>query len=179
MAALSGPIKGKSDLAPPVFKPKGFVSYLFSNPNPCRALPDRLSMACPYLPSFPTSLALSALCQKSEPTSEPFYLPLCLDTLPQVPLYCLQELAHMSLSQWGLLWSPCLNEFFLCPVSTYLPLLRKLICLWLHGVLIAALGCSLVAARGGYSLLWCMGFSLRWRRARALGAGLRSCDRRA
>ena len=33
---------------------------------------------------------------------------------------------------------------------------------WLHWVFVAAHGLSLVAASGGYSSLWCMGFSLRW-----------------
>ena len=32
----------------------------------------------------------------------------------------------------------------------------------LHWVFVAARGLSLVAARGDYSLLWCVGFSLRW-----------------
>ena len=33
---------------------------------------------------------------------------------------------------------------------------------WLRWVFIAAHGLSLVAASGGYSLLHCVGFSLRW-----------------
>ena len=33
---------------------------------------------------------------------------------------------------------------------------------WLHWVFVAACGLSLVAASGGYSSLWCVGFSLRW-----------------
>ena len=33
---------------------------------------------------------------------------------------------------------------------------------WLHWVFVAAHGLSLVAASGGYSLLWCIGFSLQW-----------------
>ena len=33
---------------------------------------------------------------------------------------------------------------------------------WLHWVFVAARGLSLVAASGGYSLLWCVGFSLQW-----------------
>ena len=33
---------------------------------------------------------------------------------------------------------------------------------WLHWVFVAARGLSLVAASGGYSSLWCMGFSLQW-----------------
>ena len=38
----------------------------------------------------------------------------------------------------------------------------KLIYFWLHWVFVAAHRLSLVAARGGYSLLGCTGFSLRW-----------------
>ena len=33
---------------------------------------------------------------------------------------------------------------------------------WPHWVFIAACGLSLVVASGGYSLLWCMSFSLQW-----------------
>ena len=33
---------------------------------------------------------------------------------------------------------------------------------WLHWVFVAAHGLSLVAASGGYSSLWCAGFSLQW-----------------
>ena len=33
---------------------------------------------------------------------------------------------------------------------------------WLHWVFVAARGLSLVVASGGYSLLWCTGFSLFW-----------------
>ena len=33
---------------------------------------------------------------------------------------------------------------------------------WLRRVFLAARGLSLVAASGGYSSLWCAGFSLRW-----------------
>ena len=33
---------------------------------------------------------------------------------------------------------------------------------WLHWVFVAACGLSLVAASGGYSLLWCTDFSLQW-----------------
>ena len=43
--------------------------------------------------------------------------------------------------------------------------LYKFICLfiyWPSWVFVAARGLSLVVASGGYSLLWCAGFSLRW-----------------
>ena len=59
---------------------------------------------------------------------------------------------------------------------------------WLRWVFAAAHGLSLVVARGGYSLLQCTGFSLRWLLlAWALGAwaslvvacGLSSCGSRA
>ena len=38
----------------------------------------------------------------------------------------------------------------------------KFIYFWLHWVFVAARGLSLVAASGGYSLLQCVDFSLRW-----------------
>ena len=34
--------------------------------------------------------------------------------------------------------------------------------MWLQWVSIAACGLSLVVASGGYSSLWCLGFSLWW-----------------
>ena len=66
---------------------------------------------------------------------------------------------------------------------------------WLHWVFVAVHGLSLVAVSGGYSSLWCTGFSLRWllllqsmgsRRpgfrgcgSQALESRLRSCGTRA
>ena len=38
----------------------------------------------------------------------------------------------------------------------------KIIYFWLRWVFVAARGLSLVAASGGFSSLWCVGFSLRW-----------------
>ena len=50
---------------------------------------------------------------------------------------------------------------------------------WLRWVFVAEHGLSLVAASGGYSSLWCMGFSLRWLLLlRSMGsrrAGFSSC----
>ena len=40
--------------------------------------------------------------------------------------------------------------------------LNKLINFWLCWVFVAVRGLSLVAASGGYSSLWCTGFSPRW-----------------
>ena len=37
-----------------------------------------------------------------------------------------------------------------------------LIYLWLYWVFVVACGLSLVVASGGYSSLWCTGFSLQW-----------------
>ena len=66
---------------------------------------------------------------------------------------------------------------------------------WLSWVFVAARGLSLVVASGGYSSLWCVGFSLRWllllwstgsrhagfssRGSRALECRLSSCDMQA
>ena len=50
---------------------------------------------------------------------------------------------------------------------------------WLRWVFVAALRLSLVAMCGGYSSLWCMGFSLRWplllRSTGSRRAGFSSC----
>ena len=40
--------------------------------------------------------------------------------------------------------------------------IHSFIHLWLRWVFLAARGLSLAAASGGYSSLWCAGFSLRW-----------------
>ena len=45
---------------------------------------------------------------------------------------------------------------------TVVPLGLWVFFFWLRWVFIAALGLSLVAASGGYFLLQCVGFSLRW-----------------
>ena len=54
---------------------------------------------------------------------------------------------------------------------------------WLRWVFLAARGLSLVAASGGYSSLWCAGFSLQWlillRSMRSRRAGFSSCGARA
>ena len=57
---------------------------------------------------------------------------------------------------------------------------------WQRWVFLVARGLSLVAVRGGYSSLWCAGFSLRWllllRSTRAsvvVARGLSSCDLQA
>ena len=48
---------------------------------------------------------------------------------------------------------------------------------WLRWVFVAARGLSLVAASGGYSLLWCAGFSLQW--LLLWSTGFSSCGTRA
>ena len=72
---------------------------------------------------------------------------------------------------WSLpLLSPLYNFFFLkgfCPVFIIMLVSlfffkNKFIYFWLRWVFVAARGLSLVAASGGYSSLWCTGFSLRW-----------------
>ena len=40
--------------------------------------------------------------------------------------------------------------------------IKKKFFFWLSWVFVAARGLSLVAASGGYSSLWCTGFSLQW-----------------
>ena len=54
---------------------------------------------------------------------------------------------------------------------------------WLRWVFIAAHWLSLVVASGGYSLLWCLGFSLRWllllQTTGSRSTGFSSCGTRA
>ena len=54
---------------------------------------------------------------------------------------------------------------------------------WLHWVFVAVRGLSLVAVSGGYSSLWCTGFSLRWlllqRSTGSRHVGFSSCGTRA
>ena len=55
------------------------------------------------------------------------------------------------------------NVCLLCNcLSTHIFFFFKFLYFRLHWVFIAACGLSLVAASGGYSLLLCVGFSLRW-----------------
>ena len=51
------------------------------------------------------------------------------------------------------------SETFFLSFNTFIYLF---IYFWLRWVFVAARGLSLVAVSGGYSSLWCVGFSLRW-----------------
>ena len=51
---------------------------------------------------------------------------------------------------------------FSASFSILSPLLSSFFFFWLPCVFIAVHGLSLVAVSGGYSLLWCAGFSLQW-----------------
>ena len=55
--------------------------------------------------------------------------------------------------------------------------------IWLRWVFVAARGLSLIAASGGYSSLWCAGFSLQWLlllwSTGSRHAGFRSCGTQA
>ena len=53
-------------------------------------------------------------------------------------------------------------HFILFYFKVFLKILFYLFIFWLHWVFIAACRSSLVAASGGYSSLWCTGFSLQW-----------------
>ena len=55
-----------------------------------------------------------------------------------------------------------IHIFFLTGWKFYFIFIYLFIYLWLHWVFIAARGLSLVAVSGGYSSLWCPGFSLQW-----------------
>ena len=67
--------------------------------------------------------------------------------------------------------------------SMYFIYLYKFIYFWLRWVFVAARGLSLVAVSGGYSSLWCMGFSLWWllllQNTGSRRVGFSSCGTRA
>ena len=54
------------------------------------------------------------------------------------------------------------TKAFLCPLFLFFFLINYFIYFWLRWVFVAVHGLSLVAASGGYSSLWYVGFSLRW-----------------
>ena len=62
----------------------------------------------------------------------------------------------------GILRFSCLSIFFFNVFFKYINLFILFIYFWLRWVFVAARGLSLVAVSGGYSLLWCVGFSLWW-----------------
>ena len=64
---------------------------------------------------------------------------------------------HISISPYSLTTASLYFFIFLIMIFK-----NKFIYLLLRCVFIAARGLSLVAASGGYSSLWCAGFSLRW-----------------
>ena len=65
----------------------------------------------------------------------------------------------------------------------FLKFIYLFIYLWLCCIFFAAHGLSLVAVSGGYSALWCMGFSLQWllllQSTGSRRAGFSSCGTRA
>ena len=69
------------------------------------------------------------------------------------------------------------------PFTFFKNLFILFIYVWLRWVFVAVCGLSLVAASGGYSLLWCMGFSLLWLLlSQSMGSrrtGFSSCGTRA
>ena len=83
--------------------------------------------------------------------------------------------------------SLCRTEKFIQTIFYYLLIFLRflfvLFLIWLRWVFVAAHRLSLVAASGGYSLLWCAGFSLRWlfllRSTGSRCMGFSSCGTRA
>ena len=83
----------------------------------------------------------------------------------------------------------CISSLKKCLFKSFAYFLKKIylfilfICFWLCWVFLAACVLSLVAASGGYSLLQCVDFSLRWllllRSTGSRHAGFRSCGSRA
>ena len=82
---------------------------------------------------------------------------------------------HTKLLRFDLLQQLGLSFFFFFNKFIYL-----FIYFWLCWVFVAARGLSLVAVSGGYSSLWCMGFSLQWllslRSTGSRCAGFSSCS---
>ena len=73
--------------------------------------------------------------------------------------------------------------FAMLPLLLLLFFINLFIYFWLCWVFVAACGLSLVVASGGYSSLWCAGFSLWWLHLlQSMGSrcmGFSSCGRRA
>ena len=71
------------------------------------------------------------------------------------------------------------------PPSFFFFFLENFLCIyfWLHWVFVAVRGLSLISVSGGYSSLWCVGFSLRWLlllwSTGSRRAGFSSCGTRA
>ena len=117
----------------------------------------------------------------------------CTLEFVETPLFCLVFFVN---------WNSCNHGIFFCfylkiwgdlkaMVPPLLPssqnlfiyLFIYLIYIWLLWVFTAAHGLSLVAASGGYSSLWCAGFSLRWllllRNTGSRRTGFNSCGSQA
>ena len=88
---------------------------------------------------------------QSQDTKEPVYKSKYINK--SYAKYQLFELCH-----FGLYSSLC----FSIHVNLSFKFIFIFIYFWLHWVFVAACGLSLVVASGGYSLLRCAGFSLRW-----------------
>ena len=77
----------------------------------------------------------------------------------------------------------CLLSLYRNKIEIFFHKFIYFIYFWLRWVFIAAHGLSLVAASGGYSSLWCTGFSLRWLlllwSTGSRRAGFSSCGARA
>lgn len=107
-----------------LFKPKGFISVKIPTVA-YMALRNLLShYLCPCFSFYPPSFTLSAILPPSCSLPEvrvyhrAFSLVPCLNAFPP---HCLQRFTQISLSQWGLLWSPYLEiELLLfCLVVTF------------------------------------------------------------
>ena len=78
---------------------------------------------------------------------------------------------HLFFFFFNIGYIPCVVQYILVAYFIYL-----FIYFWLRLVFVAAHGISLVAVSGGYSLLPCTGFSLRWLLLlQSPGAGFSSC----
>ena len=128
--------------------------------DPWRCLEPLLSCNLGFLLSQWEDLHIPRMHPCVPPTQSlplpPGHTSLPLSFLPPSPL--LVFLGWIMTSLMGKLSLTSLNRlFFQINLFIYL-----LIYLWLYWVFVVACGLSLVVASGGYSSLWCAGFSLWW-----------------
>ena len=121
-----------------------------------------------YLNYHISALLLRHFCISNFSLSLSLFLPLVYFTLTHhisLPSLMVQSSAPCPSLQYSLQgsFSPLVFFFLFCFGLVFLFLFIYLfIYFWLRWVLVAARGFSLVVVSGGYSSLWCAGFSLRW-----------------
>ena len=154
-----------------------FVSSLSSVQPLNAAVPKRLVLE-PFF-SYTFSILPQAPCTHCSSSLELPFLPPLLSNFSSfffsTPVHGLHVLDHALFSRYTLCFPTSLLFFF--------NLFYLFIYFWLCWVFVAAWGLSLVTVSGGYSSLWCAGFSLRWllllRSLISRCTGFSSCGSRA